>query len=255
LRELATGIGILTQPQKAPWLKARVIGDAMDLGLLGGAAFSKNSNGIQVAAAAAAVAGVTAIDYASCKEVQPRPQPGTGDFATHPQVMEVRRSVIVNRSPADLYRIWHNFQELPRFIWNVVSVEKNADNRWHWVTQGPGGVRVEWDAEITDDRPDQLIAWRSLPNGDVEHAGSVRFERATGGRGTIIKVELKYRPPAGKAGAALAKMFGKSPEKQIASDLLRFKQMVETGEIARTKRQPAGRRRSTSKVYDELVRA
>jgi uncharacterized membrane protein len=100
-----------------------------------------------------------------------------------------------------------------------------------------------------------MISWRSLPNADVESAGSVRFEPATGGRGTVVRVEMHYRPPAGKAGAWIAKLMGQSPEKQIAVDLLRFKQIAETGEIARTDGQSAGRQRSTSRKYDDLIRA
>jgi uncharacterized membrane protein len=123
------------------------------------------------------------------------------------------------------------------------------------VAKGPAGSRVEWDAEMSEDIPNQLIAWRSLAGADVDSAGSVRFEPATGGRGTIVRVDMHYRPPAGKAGAWIAKMLGQSPEKQLAVDLRRFKQMVETGEIARTEGQPAGRMRSTSRKYDDLIRA
>jgi uncharacterized membrane protein len=100
-----------------------------------------------------------------------------------------------------------------------------------------------------------MISWSSLPNADVDTFGTVRFEPAPAGRGTIVRVEMHYRPPAGKAGAWLAKVLGQSPEKQIAIDLIRFKQMAETGEIARTEGQPAGRARSTSRRFDELVRA
>src|SRR5207248_4097226 len=117
------------------------------------------------------------------------------------------------------------------FMRHVVSVSNTGDGRWHWIAKGPAGLRVEWDAEVVEDRPNELISWRSLPDSDVDHSGSVRFERAPGGRGTIVRVELTYRPPAGQLGVGVAKLFGGSPEQQIAGDLRRFKQLVETGEI------------------------
>jgi uncharacterized membrane protein len=176
-------------------------------------------------------------------------KPNKGRGAVH-----FRKSIIVNRAPDELYQVWRNFQELPRFVNHLLSVQVSGE-RSHWVAKGPAGSRVEWDAEIVEDRPNEVIAWRSLENADVDHAGSVRFERAPGGRGSIVRVQMQYRAPAGKAGAVIAKLLGQSPEKQIAVDLLRFKQMVETGEIAQTEGQPARRTRSTSRRFDDLVRA
>jgi uncharacterized membrane protein len=114
---------------------------------------------------------------------------------------------------------------------------------------------VEWDAEIIEDRPNEYLAWRTLPGATVENSGSITFEPATGNRGTILRVEMEYVPPAGHLGAVLARVLGKDPHKQIAVDLLRFKQRIETGEIARTEGQPAGRKRSTSRLFDAMVRA
>jgi uncharacterized membrane protein len=98
--------------------------------------------------------------------------------------------------------------------------------------KGPAGTRIEWDAEIINEHSNELIAWRSLPGSDVDHAGSVRFEPATGERGTTVKVEMRYEPPAGMLGATVARLLGQSPGKQVKIDLLRFKQLMETGEIA-----------------------
>jgi len=114
---------------------------------------------------------------------------------------------------------------------------------------------VEWDAEIITDKPNEVISWHSLEGSDVDHAGSVRFERAAGGRGTIVRVKMQYRPMGGRLGTAVAKLFGQAPEKQIKIDMCRLKQVIETGEVARTEGQPAGRPRSTSRKYDDLVRA
>ena len=255
LREIASGVGLLTQPEPLPWLKSRVAGDAMDLGLLGAAFLDERSNAGQLALATTAVASVTALDVLATKELAEEagmraPEPGEARGAVH-----VKHSLIVNRNPDQLYARWHNFQDLPQFMRHVISVRDLGQGRWHWTVKGPAGTHVEWDAEVVQDRPNELIAWRSLPNADVDNAGSVSFERAPGGRGTIVRVELRYRPPAGKAGATVAKFLGQSPEKQIIVDLLRFKQMVETGEIAKTEGQPAGRARSTSRKFDDLLRA
>jgi uncharacterized membrane protein len=255
-REVVTGIGILTQPETDKWIKARVAGDTMDLALLGAGFASSKSHPGRLMLATAAVAGVTAVDALCAKDFSEGP--GTqGELTAEagPGAVYVRRSMIINESPENLYQRWHDFESLPQFMSHLLSVESTGEKRSHWVAKGPAGSRIEWDAEMNEDIPNQLIRWRSLPGADVDSAGSVRFEPATGGRGTIVRVDMHYRPPAGKAGAWIAKMLGQAPEKQLAVDLRRFKQMVETGEIARTEGQPAGRQRSTSRKYDDLIRA
>jgi len=247
-REIASGLGILSQKNnKDRWLKARVAGDALDLLSLGSAMASGNSSRGKLTAATAAVMGVTAIDMLCAARSSKRP-------FRKGEPLAVRKAITVGRSAEEVYRFWRNFEQLPRFMNHLRSVKDLGNNRWHWVAKGPAGVNVEWDAQIIEDRPNELIAWRSLSGSDVDNAGEVRFEPAPGGRGTIIRVQLQYNPPAGKAGVAFAKLLGEAPEKQIAVDLLRFKQLLETGEIARTEGQPAGRPRSTSRKYDDFVR-
>ena len=138
---------------------------------------------------------------------------------------------------------------------HLESVQVLSPTRSHWVAKGPAGTQVEWDAEIITDMPNEVIAWRSLEGADVDNAGSVRFERAPGGRGTIVRVKMQYRPVGGTLGSAVAKLFGQAPEKQIKVDLYQFKQVIETGEVARTEGQPAGCSRSTSRKVDDLVQA
>jgi uncharacterized membrane protein len=113
-------------------------------------------------------------------------------------------------------------------------------SRSHWVACGPLGHRVEWDAEIITDSVNELIGWRSLPGSEVDTAGSVHFRELPEGRGTEVRVSLKYDPPAGKLGAAVARLFGASPQSQVREDLRRFKQFMETGEIPTTAGQPRG---------------
>jgi uncharacterized membrane protein len=155
--------------------------------------------------------------------------------------VKVEKSVTINRPPEELYRFWRNFENLPRFMNHLGSVTTTGGGRSHWVAKAPAGGTVEWDAEIYNEKENELIAWRSLEGADVDNAGSVRFDPAPDGRGTIVRVALKYDPPAGKLGALVAKLFGEEPAQQIEEDLQRFKQVMETGEASATGSQPSGR--------------
>jgi len=149
--------------------------------------------------------------------------------------------VTINRSPSELFRFWRNFEQLPAFMEHLVSVRQTDQRRSHWVAKAPAGRTVEWDAEIINEIPDELIGWRTLDGADVISAGSVRFI-GRGARGTEVRVRLQYQPPGGKMGAAVAWMFGEEPSQTIREDLRRFKQLMEAGEIPTTDGQPRGRR-------------
>ena len=161
--------------------------------------------------------------------------------------VKVEKSVTVNRSPEEVYRFWRNFENLPRFMNHLESVTDLGNNRSHWVAKAPAGSTVQWDAEVYNEKEGELIAWRSLEGADVDNAGSVRFEPAPEGRGTIVRVTLKYDPPAGKLGSLVAKLWGEEPSQQIDEDLRRFKQVMETGEIPTTEGQPSGRSASAGR--------
>ena len=142
--------------------------------------------------------------------------------------IKVEESIVINnRSPQELYNFWHNFENLPQFMNHLESVTTTGGNRSHWVAKAPAGTSVEWDAEVYNDKQGELIAWRSLEGADVDSAGSVHFTPA--GNGTEVRVVLKYDPPGGSLGAAVAKLFGEEPSQQIREDLGRFKQLMETG--------------------------
>ena len=147
------------------------------------------------------------------------------------QGIRVRKSVTVNRPADEVYAFWRNLENLPRFMKNLESVQMTGGRRSHWKAKAPAGTTVEWDAETTEDRPNELIAWRSVEGADVPNAGVVRFVAAPGGRGTEIHVDLRYDPPAGKLGALFAKLFGDEPGQQVDGDLRRFKQVLEVGEV------------------------
>jgi uncharacterized membrane protein len=161
--------------------------------------------------------------------------------------IKVATSVTIDRGAQELYDFWRNFENLPQFMKHLESVRVQDAKRSHWVAKAPAGTTVEWDAEITEDRPGEQISWRSLPNADVSSTGSVRFVPA-GDRGTEVHVVLEYSPPGGSFGAAVAKVFGEEPEQQVSGDLLRFKNLMEAGEIPTTSGQPHGQRSALGKI-------
>ncbi len=167
---------------------------------------------------------------------------GLRALVPHQLGIRVERSIAVYRPVDEVYRFFRNFKNFSRFMAHVNDVREIDDTHSHWFVKGPGGMELEWDAEIIGDQPNELISWRSIGSPDVESAGSVRFERTPGDRGTFVRVSLNYVPPAGALGAAIAKLFGEEPEAQIKDDLRRLKQVLEAGEIASTEGQPAGAR-------------
>ena len=174
------------------------------------------------------------------------PEPSLVDRATEAvgltPNMQVEKSVIIDRPASELYSYWRNLTNLPNFMGHLKSVtNKNEDGTvTHWVANAPLDLSVEWDAEIIKEEPDHLIAWRSLANADIDNCGFVRFTPATDNRGTQVKVVLEYQPPGGALTNAIAKLFGESPQEQVGDELNRFKQLMETGEIATTAGQPQG---------------
>jgi uncharacterized membrane protein len=164
---------------------------------------------------------------------------GTGRRVSVPYELGIRidESIRVRKSASELYRFWRNLENLPKFMNHLYSVKMVDDRKSHWVAVGPAGIRVEWYAEIINDVEDQLIAWRSLEGSDVDNAGSVSFRPAVDGDGTDVKVSLQYNPPAGDLGAAIAKLFGQDPRKQIRNDLKCFKRLMEQGSADRRSQQ------------------
>ena len=247
LREIASGAGILSQrtPNAAVW--SRVAGDVIDLGCLGAAFLSSRSNPARLAATTVAVAGAAAADLLTAQQLSRGVQTRNG-------VVPITVTLAIIRSPDELYRYWRDVANLPRFMAHLESVEVTGDRRSRWRATGPAGGRIEWEAEITDDRPNEFLAWRSIEGADVGHEGSVRFAPAPGGSGTFVTVEMRYRPPLGTLGAAVAAWFGEDPAQTVKMDLRRFKQVMETGEVITTQGQPAGRAESTSWKYDSATR-
>jgi uncharacterized membrane protein len=226
-REIGTGLAILAQPAQPAWMWSRVGGDALDLAWLGSAANDHVADRPRLAAAAAAVLGVTALDVL-CAQRLSRERDEGADVA--PPV-RVHRQVTIRRSVEEVYAFWRRFENLPRFMRHLDDVKELGDGRSRWTAVGPGGVRVTWDAVIERERRNELIAWRSLPGSFVAARGLVRFSKAPADRGTEVRVHLEYRPPAGNLGRVVATLLGREPSQQVAEDLHRFKQLMEAGEV------------------------
>jgi uncharacterized membrane protein len=227
VREIGAGIGILLRNRPTGWLWARVAGDVMDLTLLGAALTSDRTEKERLSAATASVVGIVALDLWTGMRLSGS---SSGSSLKDPDASEVRKSVTVNRPVEELYAYWRQLENLPRFMRHLEDVQTYGDGRSHWRAKAPMGRTVEWDAEVTDDQPNRRIAWRSLPGADVSSAGSVEFRPAPGGRGTEVSVQLRYDPPGGVLGTAVAKLFGEEPEQQVSDDLRIFKRVMETGE-------------------------
>jgi uncharacterized membrane protein len=168
------------------------------------------------------------------------PGPGTNATIAYQQGIRIDRSITINAGREQVYAFWRNLENLPRFMKHVRSVKTLDDRHSHWVIEGPAGQKIEWDAEIINEMPNELLAWRSLSGASFNNAGAVRFDHATAGRGTRVSVSLQYQPPAGQVGAMVAKLFGNRPDESIDEELHRLKNILEAGEIPTSAGQPTG---------------
>jgi uncharacterized membrane protein len=156
--------------------------------------------------------------------------------------VRVEKSVTINAGAEHLYTFWRNFENLPRFMHNLISVDVHDSQTSRWVAKGPAGSTVKWEAEIINEVPNELIGWRSMDGSEINNAGSVHFKPAAGGRGTEVHVVLRYDPPAGRIGARISRLLGEDPAINVQEDLRRLKMLIETGEIATTEGQSSGRK-------------
>lgn len=235
VRELVQGVALLAAPARAVWL--RVVGDAMDLALLGSAVGGRRGDrDRRTTAALTAVLGLTALDVYAATRASRHDQHGRG----RPGPLHLRASTTVNRSPQEVYGFWRDLENLPRFMLHLQSVADLGDGRSLWKATAPIRRSVTWEAEMTGDEPGRRISWKSLPGADVDNSGTVHFTPAPDGKGTEISVTLHYDVPGGAIGRTLAKLLGEEPEQQVRDDLRRFKQVMETGDVVRTETLPQG---------------
>jgi uncharacterized membrane protein len=241
LREIACGIGILTQRRPAAWLWMRVLGDIMDLTLLSAALTSDNARRPgRVAAATASVVGVMVLDFYSAQQLSRSAESMAG--GQQGPGIRVRWAITLNRPIEEVYQFWRDPQNLPRFMSRVESVQMMGERRSHWRVRGPMGRTIEFDSEIVEDRPNEMIAWRTLEGAPMSQSGTVWFRPAPGGRGTEVEVEMQYAPRAKGIGVPVVRLLAKPLEQQLRQDLRTFKELMETGEIVRSEATIWGRR-------------
>ncbi|MBV8535497.1 MAG: SRPBCC family protein [Alphaproteobacteria bacterium] len=255
VRELVSGVGVLSNPEAPGWLWSRVAGDAMDLALLGSAYASDEADTGRLSLATAAVIGITLADLLCAERLSAArerpPERGrdrhsgtSGALAqasgraratiaewTGNRPVHVISAITINAPAEELYRFWRNVENLPRAMRHIEAVQALDDRSSRWRAKGPLGSPIEWESEITQDMPNERIAWRSRPGAALDTRGAMTFKPASGGRGTVVKVVFDYRPPGGAVGAAFARLIGKAPDQEAEEDLRRLKQIFETGEI------------------------
>jgi uncharacterized membrane protein len=233
LREISAGIGLLTDPKPTGFAVARVAGDVMDLALLANALRTPENDRGRTAFATAAVVGVGLLDVLASEELA-----ATVPRVSHPgrdtQRLHVRKSVTVSRPVEEVYAFWRNFENLPRFMKHLDSVRSSDARRSWWTAGSSEGVSVAWEVEIVEDRPNELISWRTIGVSDLTGQGVVEFRPAPGGRGTEVRANISYEPPGGAFGAKIARIFRDVPGVTIENQLNVFKQILETGEEVRS---------------------
>lgn len=244
VRELVHASGLLLRHPL--WVWTRVVGDAMDLTMLARALAHRHGwRRRRTAVATAAIVGITAADvYAAVRVSSARPHTSRTNRtaetpSTRGRTVDVTAAITISREVDEVNGYWHQFENLPSFMAHLESVREDGA-RSHWVAKAPGGRTVEWDAEVTEDVPNERISWQSTENASVSNSGTVRFTPAPKGRGTELRVEMQYSPPGGAVGAAVAKLFGEEPNQQVRDDLRRLKQVLETGQVSRSEGSPEG---------------
>jgi uncharacterized membrane protein len=234
-RELASGIGILTQENPSHWLWARVGGDALDLALLTRALGNEDTDRGKVATATAAVIGVTAVDAFATRQLSQGNGASfreTAKAAAHEP--RVASAITVNAPIGEVFAAWAGFANLPRFMASFATVRVTDDRLSHWQTTLPGGLAVSWDVVITDVVPNERITWRTGDTSNLSGSGDVRFRSAPGDRGTEILFEARFDPPGGEFGHKIAGLFTDPLGVKLNNDLRRFKQLTELGEIVKS---------------------
>ncbi|MBX6748378.1 MAG: SRPBCC family protein [Micromonosporaceae bacterium] len=225
-RELVHGAGLLFGRNTRGWVWSRVGGDALDLASLGVAlARRRGIRRARLMGATGAVLAMTAVDVATAVRA---------GRSRARRLMELTGTTTIRRPRSDVYAFWRRLENLPRFMTHLDEVEEIDARHSRWRATAPFGRTVSWDAEIIQDIPDTRIAWRSAGDAAVRNLGTVTFTSAPDGVSTEVRVRIAYDLPGGRLGAAVAKFFGEEPHQQVADDLRRLKQALETGDVVRS---------------------
>ncbi|HEX8425284.1 SRPBCC family protein [Hymenobacter sp.] len=167
---------------------------------------------------------------------------GRNSVAKQLDPIEITETFTIYRPVQEVYAFWRQLENLPRFMQHLERVEQIDERHSHWEARVPGGLgTVAWDAIILTEYPNRLLVYQSLPGSAVDHAGRVTFREAPGDKGTEIQSVISYRAPVGALGQGVAKLFNPAFKQLVRSDMRRFKQIMETGEISTIEGQPSGR--------------
>jgi uncharacterized membrane protein len=241
-RELLTGLAIVTRRRPNRWLWSRVVGDAIDLGLaFGTRGWSRGLRPRRQSITLAALGAITAADLVSSYRTirgRSRAPSDQRESEGRKETAPFRASITINRPPALVYTFWRRLENLPRFMTYLDSIQVIDDRRSHWKAVAAGAA-IEWDAEITEDVPNRVIAWQSAgtstgATAKIAHSGRVQFKEAPGDRGTEVRLEMRVVLPGGAPARAAARLLHRVPEQLALNDLHRLKQLIETGSIARS---------------------
>jgi uncharacterized membrane protein len=198
---------------------------------------------------AAALAGAPVI-YRGATGHWPVPQSVALKAGDAVAAAPIETAVTINKPRAELYDFWRRLENLPRFMKNLSEVTDLGNGRSHWVGKSPLGFKAEWDAEIVEEREGERLSWRSLPGSQIDNAGTVSFEESPAGRGTIVRIAMEVGGSA--LGQAVGKVLSGSTQQEIREDLKRFKELMETGEVATTDGQPHGTRSLIGRLHNPI---
>jgi uncharacterized membrane protein len=229
LREIAAGIGLLTDPKPTGFAAARVAGDAMDLALMVNTLSTPENDKARALLATTVVLGAGLIDVLATEELA-RTTPGVEHAEQSAEGLMVKKSVTVNRPVEEVYEFWKNFENLPRFMKHIDRVVGTGENTTRWSAGSSQGLSVAWDVQLVEDRPNELLSWQTIGVSDVTGHGRVQFSPAPGGRGTEVRAAISYQVPGGALGTRIARIFRDVPGVKVENQLNVFKQIIETGE-------------------------
>ncbi len=150
-------------------------------------------------------------------------------------------SITIGQTPAEIFSFWRDFKNLTLFMKDIKDIRIISPKKSHWTVELKSGLKAEWDAEITAERVNEMIAWKSTKSSEVETSGSVWFSPAPGGRGTVVSLLMDYSVPGGKLTELLTKITGEDPDSLAFINLRRLKAYLETGEIPTVEGQSSGR--------------
>jgi uncharacterized membrane protein len=231
LRELANGIAILAQPRPSPSaLQARVAGDAIDLGLMASAWNARSTDRVRLAAGAGVVLGVTALDILCSRRLSAA--------LVVPRPLEIQTSIAIQSSPDKLYRFWRELSNLPRVFSHIDNIRVAEGGRFHVEGKRMLGRSLAWDAQITEDVINQRLGWHTLPGALIAHSARMQFKPLSA-EGTLLSLQMRFEPLVPALVAPLARLLGDTPKQALKSELRRFKQWVEAGELATAEGPPA----------------